>query len=557
MQRSGGVTARLATKWLDERGAGPFLLFVHLYEPHVPYDPPEPYRSRFSHPYDGEIAAADAIVGKLFDDLRARGLYDRSIVIVTSDHGEGLGDHGEDQHSILLYGEAVRVPLLLKLPGSGLAGRTVDTPAHLVDIAPTVTDLLGLDRRLGGRGLSLRRLAEGAAGARTLYSETLYPRIQLGWSELKSVTDGRWHYIHSPRPELYDLRSDPRETQDLVRREPARGAALRAELARVPQGAEALGTVDPAVAERLAALGYVGTARERGPSESLPNPVDSLPHLERLRAGFRLAGHRRFAEAAGVLEAVVRDAPSMVEAWIRLGEVRVELGRAAEAVTAFDQALAHAGVELPDVVLSRGYARLKARRPDEAAADAERARPTLAARAEELLARVSLFRGRPDDAERHAREVLRRRAEPSSYLLLAEALVRRDQLPAAQQALDNAARSAAQLEVPRVPGLEALRADLFARSGRFIEAEGAYRREIDAFPDNVSAHANLAALLFAQGKRVETDAALEALVRDNPHPPAYAAAVAALEAFGRHDAAARWRRRATQAKRPAPSASTN
>jgi Sulfatase len=173
MQRPGGVTARRAAPWLDERGTRPFFFLFHIYEPHVPYDPPEPFRSRFAHPYDGEIAAADAIVGELLDRLRARGLYDRSIVIVTSDHGEGLGDHGEDQHSILLYVEAVRVPLLVKLPRSLLAGRTVETPAGLVDIAPTVLDLLGIDRPLGGRGVSLRRLVEGDAPERTLYGETL------------------------------------------------------------------------------------------------------------------------------------------------------------------------------------------------------------------------------------------------------------------------------------------------------------------------------------------------------------------------------------------------
>jgi arylsulfatase A-like enzyme/tetratricopeptide (TPR) repeat protein len=544
MQRPGGVTARRAAAWLDDRGTRPFFFLFHIYEPHVPYDPPEPFRSRFAHPYDGEIAAADAIVGELFDRLRARGLYDRSIVIVTSDHGEGLGDHGEDQHSILLYVEAVRVPLLVKLPRSLLGGRTVETPASLVDIAPTVLDLLGIDRPLGGRGVSLRRLVEGDAPERTLYGETLYPRIQLGWSELKSVTDGRWHYIHSPRPELYDLAADPHEKRDLITQEPSRAGALRAELARVPKGEDTMGAADPAAAERLAALGYVGTARERGPSETLPNPVDSLRHLDRLRDGFRLAGQRRYGEAAPVLRGVVREAPPLVEAWIRLGEVLVELGRPDEAVAAFDQALARSGVVLPDVVLSRGYAHLKARRPAEAEADAERARPALAAGAEELRVRIALFRDRLDDAERQAREVVRLKPHPSSTLLLAEVLVRRGQLKAAEQALDEAAREAAAQELPRVRGLEALRADVLARSGRLAEAEEAYLREIRAFPDNLLAYANLAALRFAQGRRKESDAILETLVEENPHPQAYVTGATALEAFGRREDAARFRARA-------------
>src|SRR5262249_51835326 len=149
-------------------------------------------------------------------------------------HGEGLSDHGEDQHSILLYVEALRVPLLLKLPGSRMAGRTVTAPVHLVDIAPTVLDVLGIEPPAEGRGVSLRRLAEAAASPRIRSGETLYPRLQLGWSELTSVTDGRWHYIHSPRPELFDLEADPHEKSDLAGREPARAQEFEAALARVP-----------------------------------------------------------------------------------------------------------------------------------------------------------------------------------------------------------------------------------------------------------------------------------------------------------------------------------
>ncbi len=245
-----------------------------------------------------------------------------------------------------------------------------------------------------------------------------------------------------------------------------------------------------------------------------------------------------------MLRGIVDEAPSMVEAWIRLGEVWVELGRPDDAVAAFDQVLARSTVELPDVVLARGHARLKARRPGEAEADAERARPALPAQAEELLARAALFRNRLDEAERHAREAIRLRPQPSSTLLLAEVLVRRGQLLAAQQALDEASQRAAELEQPRVRGLEALRADVLARSRRLPEAEAAYRREIEGFPESVVAYANLAALFYAQGKRRDSDAILEALVRENPHPQAFAAA-AALEAFGRREEAARWRGRAS------------
>jgi arylsulfatase A-like enzyme/Flp pilus assembly protein TadD len=543
MQRAGGVTARRAQPWIAARATKPFFFLFHIYEPHVPYEPPEPYRSRYASPYDGEIAAADAIVGGFLDDLRAAGVYDRAVVIVTSDHGEGLGDHGEDQHSILLYVEALRVPLLLKLPGSRFAGRTVTAPAGLVDIVPTVADLLGFERPRASSGVSLRSLAEGAAPSRTLYAETLYPRLQLGWSDLASATDGRWHYIRSPRPELYDLSTDPRERQDLVGREPARATALASELARQPRADASPSAVDPAVAERLAALGYIGDVRARR-SEGLANPVDSLRLLGPLREGFDLAHRRRYVEAARALRAIVRTAPAMTEAWIRLGEVLMELGRANDAADAFDQGLAQSQVDLPDIVLARGYAHLRAGKTGEAERDAERAAPVLPAGASELRARLALARNRPDEAERYAREAMRARPAPSADLLLAEIFVRKGDLAAARRALDDAARRAADLELGRVPRLEFLRADLLAREGQLAGAETAYRREIEAFPGNVLAYANLAALYFAEGKKKESEATLEELVRANPHPQAYAAGAAALEAFGQREQAARWRRRA-------------
>jgi len=139
-QRSGSITESVAEKWIDAHAANPFFYFFHIYEPHVPYDPPEPFRGIYANRYDGEIAAADAIVGKLLDHLKAKGIYDKAIVIVTSDHGEGLNDHGEDQHSILIYREAIHVPLLLKLPSSKRANSTVDAPAQLADAGYAMTE---------------------------------------------------------------------------------------------------------------------------------------------------------------------------------------------------------------------------------------------------------------------------------------------------------------------------------------------------------------------------------------------------------------------------------
>jgi len=250
-QRSGAVTTAHAEKWIASLGTRPFFLFLHLYEPHVPYDPPEPFRSRYANPYDGEIATADSIVGDFLRDLKSRGIYDNAIIILTSDHGEGLGDHGELQHSILLYTELIRVPLIVKLPHGARRGTRSNSPAALTDLAPTVTTLIGLEPAKSD-GLDL---FSNPSAARSIYSETIYPYVQLGWSDLRSMISGRIHYIRSPRPELYDLGTDPRERNDVITDHRRDAAKLSAELDHFPAATAGDVPVSSDEAAKLAALG--------------------------------------------------------------------------------------------------------------------------------------------------------------------------------------------------------------------------------------------------------------------------------------------------------------
>ena len=203
VQRSGSETSAAAREWLTNAQATgkPVFFFLHLYEPHTPYDPPEPFRSRYPDRYLGEVAATDEIVGQFLADLKARGLYDDSLILVFSDHVEGLGDHGEAEHGILVYREALQVPLLVKLPGGARAGETVGWPVQLVDVAPTVLATVGAPVPAGLPGRSL--LGPDDPGERSLYAETYYPRLHYGWSELHSLIAGDDHLISGPDPELY------------------------------------------------------------------------------------------------------------------------------------------------------------------------------------------------------------------------------------------------------------------------------------------------------------------------------------------------------------------
>ena len=293
-QRSGDKTAVFAQAWIGEHAAKPFFFLFHIYEPHLPYDPPEPFRSRYGATYDGEVATSDAIVGGFLKTLKKLGGYDRAIVIVTSDHGEGLGEHGEQQHSIFLYREAIRVPLLVKLPANSGAGTRVAAPVQLSDIFPTVTAALGLPTPKEVSGTSLFAAGATAAAGRVIYGETLFPRLQLGWSDLRSILDSRYHYIHGPRPELYDMVVDPREQHDLAKSDPATVSRLARELSRFPKGSAKPASVDEETRRRLSSLGYLGTLRDGGGTADLPNPADNLPALRRMEEAWHLEMQGRF-----------------------------------------------------------------------------------------------------------------------------------------------------------------------------------------------------------------------------------------------------------------------
>jgi arylsulfatase A-like enzyme/Flp pilus assembly protein TadD len=540
-QRKGDVTAAFAEEWITPRARAPFFFFLHLYEPHVPYDPPEPFRSRFAHPYDGEIAAADAIVGKFLDGLRRLGVYDRALVILTSDHGEGLGDHGEEQHSILLYREAIQVPLLVKLPGGRRGGETAEDDAELSDLLPTVLALLGLEPPPGVQGRPLLGPAPPAA-TRAAYSETLYPRLQLGWSELRSLVSGRWHYIFGPRPELYDLQADPRETHDLAASSAGVAGDLRRRLdAEFPLRIERPAPVDAASAERLAALGYVGALRAPEAAAALVNPRDGLGLLARFQAASRLAGSGSPGAAADALRAIVKESPGFLEAWTRLGEVTFDLGSYDESAAAYAEAISRSLAPAPDLLLSLGRAHLRAGRGDAAAAAARRAEAELPADARELRARIALAGGRIAEAEALARSAGGDNPTPSRLLLLAQLRTRAGDPQGALQLVERAARRAAALRLGAVFGLEFERADALARLGRVEEAERAYRAEIAAHPSNLAAYANLGVLCFLGHRESELHALMKRMATANPGPAAALVAARTYTALGDASRAAEWR----------------
>ena len=268
-----------AVDWLNRGDTSPFFLWVHLFDAHAPYAREAFDASPSGDPYAGAIAIMDAQIGRLLAALEKRQQLDRTAIIVTADHGESLGDHGERGHGIFVYESALRVPLIVRWPG--VHPRRVPDLVQIIDIAPTVLDLEGLPGP-PMEGVSLSGVLRGRRGEprdRIAYAESMYP-LQYGWSALRTVREGRFKFIEAPRPELYDLESDPDEARNLHDTQPAASARLLTLIRTFgPAELSASAPGDDAARERLAALGYAGSHRSPGPPSApavLPDPKDMI-----------------------------------------------------------------------------------------------------------------------------------------------------------------------------------------------------------------------------------------------------------------------------------------
>jgi choline-sulfatase len=483
VQRPGKETVRIALDWVRQRAGRPFFLFLHLYEPHFPYQPPEPFLSRYPEHYDGEIATADAAVGDFLDELKRLGIYDRAVVVLLSDHGEGLGDHGEYQHSIFLYREALQVPLLVKLPGARFAGRTVKAVAQLVDVVPTVLALVGVAPPPHLPGSSIVDLLQAKSPpARAVYAETFYPRLHFGWSELSSLVRGPLHYIEGPDPELYDRLADPAERANVLAANRRAYAGMRQEVRARRRPLVAPGAVDADTRQKLTSLGYLagGSVAASGP---LPDPKSRRALLRLLEDAYARSAAGDHQGAVELFRRALAEDPRMVDIWGLLAYSYRKLGKKQEAVAAYEKALQLSGS--PQLAAGAAVMLLEAGRLDEAEKHAELALKADPQRAYEILVRAALARGdvlRARDLTRQAiaagvdREVLRREVG----LALAES-------GRTQEAIDLLAPLAATGEPATLDAL----AIAFSDAGRQQEALALLERAVAKAPDNAQIHQQL------------------------------------------------------------------
>jgi len=338
VERRGFDVVQRAEAWLDAHQSGaPRFVWVHLYDPHDPYEPPAPYAQLYrDHSYDGEIAYADAALGNLIAYLRKRGRYQQSLVVVTGDHGEGLGEHGEQTHGIFLYDSTTRVPLLVKLPEMRMQGRTLAAQVRTTDILPTVLDILGVTNDASLDGRSLKPYIDGTeTDGRPLLGETNYP-MNFGWAPLRSVREDDTKFIEAPRPEFYDLKTDPHETKSLY--EPWNPAVqkMRGELktlGTLAAGTAAnAGTVSKQTSDELRALGYLHqrddlTSSSVAEPSLLPDPKDKIIEFNLIHSALLDVDSARFAEARVKLKEVLRADPQSSFALGQLADIELKTGK--------------------------------------------------------------------------------------------------------------------------------------------------------------------------------------------------------------------------------------
>ena len=502
-ERAAELTNEPATKWLRDNTDSPFFLFVHYFDPHAVYLPPEPFRSRYANDlYDGEIAYVDSQIGVLLQQLEELGVRDRTLVVYTSDHGEGLGEHGEQTHSLLVYDATLHVPLIFSAPSQLPRGKVLHRQCCLVDVVPTVLSLLGEDVPTELDGIDL--CSAPAAGARPVLIETISPMTLHGWAPLMGVRRDDFKYILAPRAELYDLENDPRELKDLHETLPGAVQELSASLTSWLGEDPYMDTLVALRQSRLAptrdsmrilnALGYVGSGSQQDkPWELLKDPKDMIVHWETVQHGINLRAQGKPKEAAEILEECVAEAPGDVFARSVLASAYQQLGNHERAMEHYELA-------------------------QQADPNSEGVRLSIAG--------LHLAQRQFEEAEQKIGEALE--IEPES----AQAYVLRAQIAAARGEEEDALvlfRQAIDMD-PGSTGPTAYNhiGFLHLQAGRLDEARTAFENALRIDALNGTAHDGLANILKLEGKEDAAIVSLQTALRFDPNQARSLATLASL-----------------------------
>jgi arylsulfatase A-like enzyme/tetratricopeptide (TPR) repeat protein len=516
IQRPGDQVMDAALAWLEEQRAGPFFAWIHLYDPHIPYEPPEPYYSAYGARgvpglYDGEIAFMDEQIGRCVAWLAKNDLAGSTVLMLIGDHGEGLGSHGEETHGFFIYDSVVHVPFIVAAPFTALGGRRVASQVSAADAAPTLLELarVPVPPRMQGRSLLPEMFRPEKDRAGVGYSESMVPELQFGWSPLRSLRSSGYQFIDAPRPELYDLRRDPDERTNVFSGLPEIARTMKTELDRLvtetgrdapaPQAAN----LDKDTMERLSALGYIGAPVSRKTaagdlSRPLADPKDKLAVFEAVTRAGGMIMNERYAEAARLLESALKDDPKITQGRLLLATCAAHLGRRDEAKSHLDVILREepeniqALIALADILVGEGQ-------NDSAIALCRRTLSVDDGNVEALMLIGEIYAGQDDHVQ--ALPYLEKAVELQPKLTrnrfnLAASLVGVRQFERAEPLLKDIIR-----EAPRFPRANYNLGLLYEEQGRLEESRSAYLQEIALFPQEFQARFNLGKVLFQLGDR--------------------------------------------------------
>ncbi len=524
VQRPGNEVMDEALAWLEKKKQQKFFAWIHLYDPHTPYEPPPPFDKKYRHPYLGEIAFADSQLGRLWKFLEENNLIQDSFLIFASDHGESLGQHQESTHGFFVYQGAIHVPLIFVTPFEKLQGISSSQIVSLIDVMPTVLEMAGFSIPAQVQGTSLLPYFFEPEKKRysLAYSETFYSRFHYGWSELRTIQDGKYKLIIAPEPELYDLTKDPKEEENLASSEKKILDKFNTEaskfMEKFSQNAYELDykKIDEETRQRLAALGYIGSftdpAKLKG--KKLASPKEKIVVFNELSKARELGMSGKAEEAIKIIEKIIADDPEITDAYFSLGNIYYKQGNFKEAISYFEKALERK----PDDVftaLNIGLCYQRMAKFDEA----EKFVLEYLKKGFEdsqlyfMLGGMKYIQKKYDEAISYYKKCLSLNSESASALngLAAIYIIKEDLVQA-----ENYINQALALN-PKLSNVYFNLAEIREKQGKTMEAVEAYQKELQFSPQHFRACFNLSRLCRLSGQEEEELEYLKKTIEINPN----------------------------------------
>lgn len=527
VQRPANEVMDEALRWLETKKGEKFFTWIHLYDPHTPYEPPSPYNEIYpNHPYLGEIAYTDAQLQRLWDFLEKNDLVSNTFLVFTSDHGESLGEHQEATHGFFVYQEAIHVPLIFVTPFEKLQGLEAHQVVSLVDVMPTLLEMTDIPVPSQVQGASLMPLFFNPEKKLDsyAYAETFYPRFHFGWSELKSIQNGRFKLIIAPDIELYDLRLDPEEHRNLASTEPKILAEFKEKSSRLiekySQNAYELdiGKVDEETREKLAALGYIGsfTGSDQLKGKKLANPREKIVVFNELSRAREMGMGGNEAEAINIIKGVIADDPDINDAYFTMGNIFFKQGKYKEAIASFEQALERKPDDTFTVInIASSYQRMG--KPEAA----EQFLVDYIKKGFEdsqlyfILGGLKFGEKKYDEAISCYEQCLRLNADSaSSHNALAAIYLLKEDLALAEKHIQEAVALN-----PKLSNVYYNLAQILEKKGLMKEAGEAYAKELEYSPKHYKASFNLSRFYRLAGREGEEEKYLRVTMDSNPDFP--------------------------------------